>query len=67
MTGRQFEKWMKARRLRVSEIASATGLDPNTVYAFRREEPTRRTTKDILIRFVSEYDQAGFKPKAAVG
>ena len=55
MTSKQFVEWMKIQGLRVSDVASATKLDPNTIYAYRRGESVRRTTIDILLRFVSEY------------
>ena len=56
MTGKQFEKWMKQNSLRVSDVASKTKLDPNTIYAFRRGVSVRETTVDILLRFVSEFE-----------
>jgi hypothetical protein len=67
MTGKQFTKWMRENDLRVPDIASKTGLDPNTVYAFRRDKSVNRTTKDILMRFVEEYEASQTNRKAAVG
>jgi hypothetical protein len=57
VTGTEFTRWMKIMRLRVADVASQTGLDPNTIYAFRRGEVVRRTTTDILLRFMAEYNQ----------
>jgi transcriptional regulator with XRE-family HTH domain len=56
MSGNDFKEWMKKRKLRVADVAARTNLDPNTVYAFRRGESVRRTTVDIINRFVREYD-----------
>ena len=56
MTGKQFESWMKQHGLRVSDVAVKTKLDPNTVYAFRRGVSVRRTTVDLLLRFVADFE-----------
>lgn len=57
MTGKDFKEWMKRNGLRVSDIASKTGLDPNTIYAYRRDQNVHRTTRDILNRFVTEFSK----------
>ena len=58
MNGAEFTKWMKEQGLRVSDVASKTGLDPNTVYAFRRGQTVNRTTVHLLLSFVASYERS---------
>jgi predicted transcriptional regulator len=64
MSGSEFTKWMKENGLRVADVASKTGLDPNTVYAFRRGESVMRSTIRLINDFVADYEQSKSKVKA---
>jgi hypothetical protein len=68
MTGKQFTAWMKKNDLRVADVASGAKLDTNTVYAFRRDTRVSRTTRDLLMRFVQEYEASRqAKPEREAG
>gem|GEM_PF-2570509 len=67
MTGTDFIKWMKQRGLRVADVASKTGLNTNTVYAFRRGQPVHRSTEFLLERFKDEYDRTQVSRRAVAG
>lgn len=55
MTPAEFKAWMKKQDLRVVDVAHFTKLDLNTIYAFRRGDPVNRVTRDVIYRFVAEY------------
>jgi hypothetical protein len=67
MSGPDFVKWMKVHELRVSDVASKTKLDPNTIYAFRRGKSVNPATKEALRRFVSDYEAALARLNVATG
>jgi transcriptional regulator with XRE-family HTH domain len=58
MTGKQFTDWMKKQGLRVSDVASKTKLDPNTIYKFRRGGSVWPITEDTILRFIQEYERS---------
>lgn len=57
MTPKQFRAWMKQQDLRVADVASATRLSTNTIYAFLRGDSVQISTKDHLNRFAIDYGQ----------
>ena len=67
MTGKQFKDWMIKEKIRVPDVASKTGLDPNTVYSFRRGKSVSPNTVDKLIEFYEQYEPIPTRRKEAVG